>query len=301
MRRARAGPTIAAVRAARFQSAGVRFPIALGFVMPVFMLSLAIPRLTRTQGSFLGALLSTLVACGLGRGGSTSAYVRRIERRAVVELAPGGAGREFGSGLVLGASVFAATIGTLALLGAYRVEGRHAFSIVAIPLVAAVGTAFIEEIVFRGIVFRIVESALGTWIALVLSSAIFGLLHLVNPHATLQGAVAIVFEAGVMLAAAYVLTRRLWLPIGIHAGWNFTQGGIFGVSVSGQPSGGLLDGVLGGPEWLSGGTFGAEASIVAVVLGIALGTTLLAMGRRRGRFIAPYWRRRTPLERTPPA
>ena len=284
--------------AARFESAGVRFPIALGFVMPVFILSLAIPKLTRTQGTLAGAVISTLVACLLGVAAYV-AYVRRIERRPVVELDRSFAVRELGSGAVLGASMFTATIGTLALLGCYVVEGRHALSIVAIPLIAAVGTAFIEEIVFRGIVFRIVEGALGTWIALILSSAIFGLLHLVNPHATVQGAVAIVFEAGVMLAAAYVLTRRLWLPIGIHAGWNFTQGGIFGVSVSGMPSGGLLDGTLSGPEWLSGGVFGAEGSIVAVVLGIALGTTLLVMAWRRGRFIAPYWRRQPTVAALP--
>jgi membrane protease YdiL (CAAX protease family) len=279
-----------AMKAARFESAGLRFPIALGFVMPIFILSLAIPGLTRTNGTLFGALLSSLVACGLGVAVYVT-YVRRIERRPVSEFSLPGAGKELGSGLALGAAMFALTIGTLALLGCYRVEGRHDISIVAIPLVAAIGTAFIEEIVFRGIVFRIVEGALGTWIALTLSSAIFGLLHLLNPHSTAQGAVAIVFEAGVMLAAAYLLTRRLWLPIGIHAGWNFTQGGVFGVSVSGHPSGGLLDGVLSGPEWLSGGTFGAEASIVAVVLGIALGTTLLVMAHRRGRFIAPYWRR----------
>ena len=282
-----------AMKAARFESAGIRLPIALGFVMPVFVLSLAIPHLTRTNGTLLGALLSSLVACGLGVAAYV-AYVRRIERRPVTELALPGAGKEIGSDFVLGAALFAIAIGTLALLGDYNVHGRHDLAIVAIPLVAAIGTAFIEEIVFRGIVFRIVEGALGTWIALILSSAIFGLLHLVNPRATLQGAVAIVFEAGVMLAAAYLLTRRLWLPIGIHAGWNFTQGGIFGVSVSGQPSGGLLDGTLSGPEWLSGGVFGVETSIVAVVLGIALGTTLLVMAWRRGRFIAPYWRRVRP-------
>jgi len=283
-----------AMKAARFESAGIRFPIALGFVMPIFVLSLAIPRLTRTNGTLLGALLSSLVACGLGVAAYV-AYVRRIERRPVAELALPGAGKEIGSGFVLGAALFAIAIGTLALLGDYNIHGRHDLAIVAIPLVAAIGTGFIEEIVFRGIVFRIVEGALGTWIALTLSSAIFGLLHLVNPHATLQGAVAIVFEAGVMLAAAYVLTRRLWLPIGIHAGWNFTQGGIFGVSVSGQPSGGLFAGTLSGPEWLSGGVFGVEASIVAVILGIALGTTLLVMAWRRGRFIAPYWRRARPV------
>ncbi len=278
------------MKAARFESAGLRFPIALGFVMPVFVLSLAIPNLTRTDGTLLGAILSSLVACGLGVAAYV-AYVHRIERRPVTELALPGAGRELGSGVVLGVALFTIAIGTLALLGNYSVHGRHDLSIVAIPLVAAIGTGFIEEIVFRGIVFRIVEGALGTWIALMLSSAIFGLLHLVNPHATLQGAVAIVFEAGVMLAAAYVLTRRLWLPIGFHAGWNFTQGGIFGVSVSGQASGGLLDGTLSGPEWLSGGVFGVEASIVTFVLGVALGAALLVMAWRRGRFIAPYWRR----------
>ena len=289
---------MAPMTADRFRSAGLRFPIALGFVMPVFALYLAIPSLTHTKGTMTGALLATVVACGLGWA-VYAAYVRRIERRPVSELAMPGASRELGSGIVLGATMFTMTIGTLAILGCYSVDGRHALSTVAIPLVTAIGTAFIEEIVFRGILFRIVEGALGTWISLAVSSAMFGLLHLVNPHATLQGAVAIVFEAGVMLAAAYVLTRRLWLPIGIHAGWNFTQGGIFGVSVSGQPSGGLLDGTLSGPEWLSGGSFGAEASIVAVVLGIALGTTLLVMAWRRGRFIAPHWRRSSSGRPTP--
>ena len=180
--------------------------------------------------------------------------------------------------------------------------GHQDIAIVVAPLVSAIGTAVIEEILLRGIVFRITESALGTWIALVLSSMLFGLLHLMNPQATLQGAVAIIFEAGVLLGAAYVLTRRLWLPIGIHAGWNFTQGGIFGVAVSGHRSEGVLEGTLTGPEWLSGGSFGAEASVVAVVLGIALGTALVVMARRRGHLIAPYWRRvgahREPAEPT---
>jgi uncharacterized protein len=111
---------------------------------------------------------------------------------------------------------------------------------------------------------------------------VFGLLHLLNAHASLQGAVAIMLEAGVLLAGAYLMTRRLWLPIGIHIGWNFTQGGVFGVAVSGTPATGVLRGVLSGPSWLSGGIFGAEASIVAVIIGlIAAGTFLTIAVRRR--------------------
>ena len=281
---------MAAMEAARVRSAWLRLPLALAFVVPVYALHLVAPRLTGTRGTLAGALLAAAIAAILSWA-AYCAYVRAIERRPVAEFDRHGAVRELAAGVALGAAFFAATIGILAALGAYRVVGRHDVAIVLAPLVAAFGTAVIEEIMFRGIVFRIVEDSLGTWIAFAVSSALFGFLHLVNPQATLQGAAAIVLEAGVMLAAAYVLTRRLWLPIGIHAGWNFTQGGIFGVSVSGFRSNGVFDGTLSGPEWLSGGTFGAEASIVAVVLGVVLGATLAVMALRRGRFVAPPWRR----------
>jgi hypothetical protein len=156
----------------------------------------------------------------------------------------------------------------------------------------SIGAGVIEEIMFRGVIFRIAESSLGTWFALLISAALFGLVHLGNPRATVLGAVSIIFEAGIMLAGAYLLTRRLWLPIGIHIGWNFTQGGVFSVPVSGFTSTGLFDGTLSGPEWRSGGAFGAEASIVAVVMCVALALVFLKGAVRRGHFIAPHWRRR---------
>jgi hypothetical protein len=70
---------------------------------------------------------------------------------------------------------------------------------------------------------------------------------------------ALALEAGVMLGAAYLVTRRLWLAIGIHGAWNFTQAGIFSVPTSGIAMNGVFVGALGGPAWLSGGAFGAEA------------------------------------------
>jgi membrane protease YdiL (CAAX protease family) len=70
-----------------------------------------------------------------------------------------------------------------------------------------------------------------------LAAAIFGLVHALNPGATVVSTAAIAIEGGLLLAAAYALIRNLWLPIGLHFGWNFTEGGIFGASVSGAAAG----------------------------------------------------------------
>jgi uncharacterized protein len=113
-----------------------------------------------------------------------------------------------------------------------------------------------EETLVRGFVFRIVEIAGGTWIGVVVSSALFGAGHAFNPGETVISSIAIALEAGVLLAAAYVVTGRLWLPIGLHAAWNFTEGSLFGMSVSGySTTPGLLAGTLKGPAILTGGAF----------------------------------------------
>jgi len=92
-----------------------------------------------------------------------------------------------------------------------------------------------------------------------------------------------------MLAAAYMLTRRLWLCIGIHFAWNFTQGGIFSAAVSGGAARGLLQAKLVGAQWLTGGAFGVEASAVAVVVCTSMGIVLVIAALRRGNVIQPFW------------
>jgi hypothetical protein len=151
---------------------------------------------------------------------------------------------------------------------------------------------FTEEIIFRGVIFRITEDSLGTWIATLITALLFGLVHLMNPNATWTAALSIAVEAGGLLAAAYVTTRRLWMPIGLHFAWNYSQGGIFGVAVSGQPVNGLIKSTLTGPELLSGGAFGAEASIFAVLIGTTMTIILLAVAIRRGHIVAPFWSRK---------
>jgi CAAX protease family protein len=277
-------PSVAVSRRAP-RPALVRLFIALAFVVPVLIAQVAIWAARPWLGTLATALLSTAIAT-IGGALAYRAYVRLFERRELVELEPRHAGREIGAGVVLGACAFAAAIGVLALLGAYRVVGAGALLPVLLAVLMAIGSATIEEIVFRGVVFRLLEEWRGTWTALAVSSLLFGGLHLLNPHATVLGAIGIVFEGGILLAGAYVLTRRLWLPIGIHAGWNFAEGGIFGVATSGAPTTGIVRGEIVGPEWLSGGVFGPEASIVAVAVCVVLGTLLLVRAARRGRFVA---------------
>ncbi len=218
--------------------------------------------------------------------------VRRTERRAPVEVARTGAGAALGRGMLIGFAMFAAVIATIAVLGGYRIDGWGSVSGAVALFGLSAAAAVTEELIFRGILFRIVEERIGTWLALALTGLLFGLAHLFNPHATVWGALAIAVEAGGMLGAAYVATRNLWVPIGLHFAWNFAEGGIFGTGVSGTDSPqGLLHGVLSGPTALTGGEFGPEASLYALLACLVVTTLFLRLAHRRGHLVP--LRRRT--------
>jgi len=216
-------------------------------------------------------------------------YVHLVERRPVAELAIAGSPGEFGYGLILGAGLFTVTIGILWGAGFYHVTGTNGWFVLVQSVSMAVLSGFLEELITRGIIFRILEESLGTWIALALSALLFGAMHLGNPHASLTSATAIALEAGLLLGASYVLTRRLWLAVGLHLAWNFTQGGIFGVSVSGTTANGILQSTLTGPDVLSGGAFGAEASVVAVVVCVTGFLFIIVRAYRQGHIMQPFW------------
>ena len=190
---------------------------------------------------------------------------RWIERRKPVELAPGG--RQILQGFVLGFLLFACVMGILAACGAYRVSGATNWRTLAFGLPLALLAAIFEELLFRGFLFRIFAILGGNWVGLAVTAGLFGLAHKANPNATLFSSVAIAIEAGILLGAAYAASGSLWLPIGIHAGWNFTEGSVFGTAVSGtHQTTGVLTGNLHGPTILTGGAFGPEASIVAIAV-----------------------------------
>lgn len=209
--------------------------------------------------------------------------VARTERRKVSEVAMPGAGRALGRGSLLGIVLFATVIAGLALLGGYRVAGWGSVGSAVGLIGFMAAAAATEELLFRGILFRIVEERTGTWIALASTGLLFGLSHLLNPHATLWGALAIAIEAGGMLTASYAATRSLWLPIGLHFGWNFAEAAIFGTEVSGNGTpAGLLQGVTSGPTALTGGDFGPEAGLFSVLAGAAVTVVFMIVAHRRG-------------------
>ena len=218
-------------------------------------------------------------------------FVRWTEKRPVSELDASSAFPNLIAGIGLGAVVFAVTIGVLYLLGVYQVVGVDSWKVLWPSAVAAAVAAVFEEVLFRGIIFRIVEESLGSWLALVISALLFGAAHLLDKNANLQAGIAIALEAGVFLAAAYMVTRRLWFVIGVHFGWNFTEGGIFGAAVSGTSAPGLLKANVTGPTYLSGGMFGVEASVVAIAICFLVAMAFLFRAKANDQFVRPFWRR----------
>ncbi|MEU4361743.1 CPBP family glutamic-type intramembrane protease [Promicromonospora sp. NPDC023987] len=212
--------------------------------------------------------------------------VRRTERRAPVEVELRSAAPGIGLGTLIGIGLFGAVILNIAFLGDYTVNGLGTTS-GAIGLVGFMAAASVtEELMFRGVLFRIIEGWTGTWIALTLTSVLFGASHLFNPNATLWGALAIAIEAGGMLTAAYIATRKLWVPIGLHFGWNLAGSAIFSTEVSGNDTPqGLLDATMSGPALITGGDFGPEGSVYSVVFCVLAAAVFMWLAHRRGHLV----------------
>jgi hypothetical protein len=162
---------------------------------------------------------------------------------------------------------------------------------VILPLLMHITVGIIEEMLMRGILYRIVQESLGSWIALAASGLVFGAMHLINDNITVL-AIANLVAAGVFLASAYLLTGRLWLAAGLHAAWNFVQDGIFSLAVSGhEVKAGLLVTERSGPDWLTGGAFGIEGSAVDLALVTLASVVMVSLAVRRGRIVQPFWKR----------
>lgn len=227
--------------------------------------------------------------------------VKLIEQRRMSELSPRDIPAFGSAGLVIGAGLFSVVVAVLWLAGSYHIIGSNS-QVDWLPavLVAGIGAGIGEEIMVRGVLFRIVEEGLGSWWALLISALFFGAAHIFNPGATLWSSAAIAIEAGVLLALLYAVTRSLWACIGLHAAWNIMQGTVYGIPVSGGKADGWLISSRTGPAWLSGGAFGAEASVVALLVCSALSLVLLIVAFRRGQLILPCWRRVDPTEMKKP-
>jgi membrane protease YdiL (CAAX protease family) len=211
-------------------------------------------------------------------------YVRKIEKRDLAELATSFAVAELRVGLGLGTLLVVAVTVVLLACGAYAVTGTVAWTALVKPVPEQVMVAFMEEILFRAISYRLLERSWGTKVALVVSTMVFVLAHLSNEHFSLVAALATA-AASLALSGAYLVHRRLWLPIGMHFAWNYLYAGVFAVPVSGHTVSGWIQVAASGPEWLSGGGYGAEGSVIALLAWAIVAAMLLRTTRQRGLWV----------------
>lgn len=218
-------------------------------------------------------------------------FFKKYDKRAITEFSAKGLVKNLTIGILIGFVLQSFTILVMYLNGNYSVVNINPVSFILIPFAIMFTVAIIEEILVRGIIFRIVEEKLGSYISLTISSVLFGVFHLANPHGTIISGICIT-TAGFMLGAAFIYSRNLWFPIALHFAWNFTQSGIFGAITSGnEKTSSLLEAKIQGPEFITGGEFGPEGSIQAIVF-CALGTILLlVLSQKQNKIIPPYWKK----------
>lgn len=220
-------------------------------------------------------LLATALSVAAYRG-----FVSTTENRRLTEFSLDGAVRETGIGLALGAALGLTVAGVLAAAGAFAVTGSNdsaGFLLKSVP--EQIMVACFEEILFRAVIFRLVEQRWGTMTALVTSTVLFAVAHMPNDHISAIG-ILTTCVASLVLSACYMKTRRLWLPIGLHLAWNSTYDGLFSLPVSGHAARGWLEVTMSGPTWLTGGGYGVEAS--AVTLLVWAGAAVLLLRGRAG-------------------
>jgi len=159
---------------------------------------------------------------------------------------------------------------------AFSWQNEPIFGVITNVLVFLIIFIFVgwnEELLSRGYHLQTLESGLNLTWGVILSSTVFGLLHLGNPNATWVSAAGIFF-AGLFLAYGYIRTKQLWLSIGLHIGWNLFEGVVFGFPVSGLNIYPLMQIQVHGPELWTGGAFGPEAGLI-VLPGLLIGAILI--------------------------
>lgn len=244
---------------------------AIYFTMPWLDWRFGNPLLT------LGAALLASVICA-----------KFIDRRPLLELLAlrrhPGLWRQLGMGIALSLGMMLLLVGLELAFGEARMQSghvtfAHTLSLLSLGLLSFILVGFAEEIFVRGYPFSVLQKQGGVVTALLLTSVVFSLMHVFNPGIGWFGFVNILL-AGIWLGAARVVSGSLWLPVGLHIGWNFFMGPVFGFPVSGIVERSVWIIRPSGPDWISGGFFGPEGGMLATLVLIA-GTAVLFVPKVR--------------------
>jgi len=267
---------------------GVFAVVAAAIIAQAGMQSLL--KFTSLGEEFINLIVAVMVAAA-----TLVVYIclfKFYERRPITELSTKEFTFQAFTGFFTGFMILSLVILVMYLGNAYTIKSVNPVSFLLPAFSVAISSAVFEELLFRGVIFRITEEKLGSAGALVISSSIFGFGHIANPNSTLFSGIAIMIEAGLLLGAAYIYSRNLWLPVFIHFAWNLSEGGIYGTAVSGNglPKS-LISPVVNGHELLTGGSFGPENSLQAVIIGLLAAAVFLWKANKKHNLVKPYWRK----------
>lgn len=203
-----------------------------------------------------------------------------VDRRPFVSLGfvRGHALRDSLVGLIIGLGMMTACIAVLYFCGWAKPDANAAFSGSALALagLAMIANTVTQEVMVRGYVQQTLQRQFGVLSGVIISASFFLVLHLGAIQGAILPAISL-FAAGILLGVCYAVSGNLWLPIALHFGWNFLQGPVLGVAVSGQ----TLDAGwrlfhLVGPPLATGGEFGVEGGLIAIIITI-LGTPIVLL------------------------
>jgi membrane protease YdiL (CAAX protease family) len=278
----------------------VRMAIVFLFFLPIFRLhSLVAAKIIGPSAEPLKTVLfflDTLVAFALVIV-VYRLYTKWVENRKAIELSGKKALGEFGTGFGVSFVLIGLILLILLVPGYYKIESLNSYYLIVVQSFFLFGMkAFIEELLFRLILFKLSEELLGSWLALALVTVLFGLAHLGNPNATLGTSLAVAIIGGLFDTAAFMYTRRVWFALGIHMSWNYFQAGIFGMPSSGISHESLIRPAVQGPELLTGGAFGVEMSIPAILLCLIASFIILNKAIKNKQIIQPLWIRKRNLK-----
>jgi membrane protease YdiL (CAAX protease family) len=297
------GPVRADVLFSRFVPTGIfgkirNFPLmrillAICFIIPVLAINAGIvygvisnlPEPAATYVDIARMVLTFFALMYMWR-----AYCRIIEKREAYELGTRRALPEFLLGVILALSVVGTTVFIFFQAGIYQIGSFNAPLIIVSSLATYMTGSLMQEIVARLIVYRLTEEFLGTWAAIAISALFFGIAHAANPNQTALSTFNLIITSFLFIGP-FMLSRRVWMVLGMHFGWNFTQTGIFGMPNSGIPIPGYITPIIDGPDWLTGGSVGIENSVLTVGLSLVLSAILMVVVIRRGQIVKPRWRR----------
>lgn len=225
---------------------------------------------------------------------TTAAYIflfRVYDKRRIYELSAASFINNAVIGFFIGIILQSLFILIIYLAGTFLVVNVNSLSAMVSPFAFALTAGFVAEMIMIGIVFRLLEEQTGTAMALLIFIVLFAVLHVNVKGATVISVGATAMQAGLLLPAAYVLSRNLWLPMFLHFGWDFAEPGIFGgINPSSSLTRGLLTSKIAGNSLLTGRETGPQDSLSSLLLCLLLGIIFLVLAKQKNNLIKSHWR-----------